>query len=63
MTIPLQEYYTLRTTHAFLIELATAPKVPKEIKTKAFACLKHFPSPVRIDDLYEEHLPKYPSRF
>ena len=63
MTVPIEEYFALKNTHAFLVELASTPKIPKNIKQKALICLKHYPTSETLHDLYEEYIPNHPSRF
>ena len=46
MTMPNERYYAIRTTRAFLVDLMDpkkTPRVPKEIRMKAYYCLKHYP--------------------
>ncbi len=46
MTMPNERYYSIRTTRAFLVDLMDpkkTPRVPKEIRMKAYYCLKHYP--------------------
>ena len=44
--MPNERYYSIRTTRAFLVDLMDpkkTPRVPKEIRMKAYYCLKHYP--------------------
>lgn len=55
MKIPTEEFYALNNTFQFLCELASptaTPKLPKEIRLKAMQCLKHYPQPVRLEEIY-----------
>lgn len=55
MTLPNQERVALLNTTKFLYELldpSKTPNVPKNIRENARICLKHFPPPIRIDEIY-----------
>ena len=44
MTLPDERYRAVQQTEKFLLELLQTPRVPKNIKDSARACLRHFPS-------------------
>jgi hypothetical protein len=55
MTLPNQEKIALLNTIRILYELMDSkktPNTPKHLREKARACLSHFPSPIRINELY-----------
>jgi hypothetical protein len=67
MTIPIEEYHALSNTMRLLYELIDpkkSPDVPKNIRNKAALCLRHFPTPVRLDEIYQsESYNKIPKRY
>ena len=44
MTLPDERYRAVVQTQRFLLEILTTPRVPKAIKDRARACLRHYPS-------------------
>ncbi len=55
MTLPQQEHNSLIATREFLIDLMNSEKiadVPEKIRLSARALLKHYPSKLRLDELY-----------
>lgn len=47
MTIPIERSYSIENTREFLLSLLDpkqTPRIPKKIRTKAYWCLRHFPS-------------------
>lgn len=59
MTLPIQEYHALCYSLQFLYELTNpskTPDVPKKVRQRAMECLKHYPLPVKLEELYEEEL-------
>jgi len=56
MTLPQQEHNSLLATREFLIDLMNSEKiaeVPEKIRLSARALLKHYPSRLRLDELYD----------
>ena len=54
MTLPDERYRALVNTRNFLRSLldpAQTPKVPKEIRKRAYVCLKHYPWDTDMDEL------------
>ena len=46
MSLRYEQYYALYKTHEFLRDLlhgSTRPKTGKELKDRAYSCLRHFP--------------------
>ena len=55
MTLPQQEHNSLVATREFLIDLMNSEKiadVPEKVRLSARALLKHYPSKLRLDELY-----------
>jgi len=55
MTLPQQEHNSLLATREFLIDLINSEKiadVPEKVRLSARALLKHYPSKLRLDELY-----------
>ena len=55
MTLPQQEHNSLLATREFLIDLMNSEKiadVPEKVRLSARALLKHYPSRLRLDELY-----------
>ena len=55
MTLPQQEHNSLLATREFLIDLMNSEKiadVPEKVRLSARALLKHYPSKLRLDELY-----------
>jgi len=55
MTLPQQEHNSLLATREFLIDLMNSKKiadVPEKIRLSARALLKHYPSKLRLEELY-----------
>jgi hypothetical protein len=55
MTLPQQEHNSLLATREFLIDLMNCEKivdVPEKIRLSARALLKHYPSKLRLGELY-----------
>jgi len=55
MTLPQQEHNSLLATREFLIDLMDSKKivdVPEKVRLSARALLKHYPSRLRLDELY-----------
>lgn len=66
MTVPIEEYNSLCNTMKFLYELldpSKTPKVPKEIRNKASMCLRHYPTILRISEMYDVDYSKIPHRY
>lgn len=65
MTLPQQEHNSLIATREFLIDLMNSEKiadVPEKVRLSARALLKHYPSKLRLDELYDgqtfaDHVP------
>ena len=56
MTLPQQEHNSLLATREFLIDLMNSEKiadVPEKVRLSARALLKHYPSRLRLDELYD----------
>ena len=56
MTLPQQEHNSLLATREFLIDLMNSEKiadVPEKVRLSAIALLKHYPSRLRLDELYD----------
>ena len=56
MTLPQQEHNSLLATREFLIDLMNSEKiadVPEKVRLSARALLKHYPSKLRLDELYD----------
>ena len=56
MTLPYQEHNSLLATREFLLMLIDEEKlsdVPEKLKLSAKSLLKHYPSKIRLDELYE----------
>jgi hypothetical protein len=49
MTLPDERYRAVVQTQRFLLEILTTPRVPKAIKDRARACLRHYPSEYDMD--------------
>ena len=57
MTMPNERYYSIRNTRAFLVDLMDpkiTPRVPKEIRMKAYYCLKHFPDEYHMEEAQKQ---------
>ena len=55
MTLPQQEHNSLLATREFLIDLMNSEKIadiPEKIRLSAKALLKHYPSKLRLEELY-----------
>lgn len=68
MTLPIQEYYALCYSMKLLYELVDpikTPNVPKVVRQKAMECLKHYPTPVRLEEMYVDKVKnlKIPKRY
>ena len=53
MTMPNERFYAVRNTREFLVELMDpkkTPRVPKEIRLKAYYAIKHFPSEYHMEE-------------
>ena len=60
MTIPAEELTAVKRTHEFLREIATGPRLPmRDLRRKAFDCLKHFPFEVVLDDLWADRISEW----
>jgi len=56
MTLPQQEHNSLLATREFLIDLMDSEKitdVPEKVRLSARSLLKHYPSRLRLDELYD----------
>ena len=59
MTLPYERYNAIKYTERFLMDLCDpkkTPRVPKDIRTMARSCLRHYPSRynmVYIEDSFE----------
>jgi hypothetical protein len=56
MTLPYQEHNSLLATREFLLMLIDEEKlsdVPEKLKLSAKSLLKHYPSKIRLDELYK----------
>jgi hypothetical protein len=56
MTLPYQEHNSLLATREFLLMLVDEEKlsdVPEKLKLSARSLLKHYPSQIRLDELYK----------
>ena len=54
MTLPNERYNAIKYTEAFLKSLLdpkVTPRVPKEIRQRAYSCLRHYPSKYHMDVL------------
>jgi hypothetical protein len=57
MTLPFERTRSLVNTRSFLLSLLDpkkTPKIPKEIRTRARSLLKHFPSPLDLEQITEK---------
>ena len=53
VTMPNERQYAIRNTRAFLVELLDpkkTPRIPKDIRLKAYYCLKHFPGEYHMEE-------------
>tara|TARA_R110000737_G_scaffold3904_3_gene12872 strand:+ start:1638 stop:1898 length:261 start_codon:yes stop_codon:yes gene_type:complete len=53
MTMPKERFYAIRNTREFLVELMDpkkTPRVPKEIRLKAYYAIKHFPGEYHMEE-------------
>ena len=53
MTMPNERFYAIRNTREFLVELMDpkkTPRVPKEIRLKAYYAIKHFPGEYHMEE-------------
>jgi hypothetical protein len=56
MTLPEEWFYSIQNTRKFLVDLldrTQTPKVPKDIRSIASDCLKHFPYDFEIKELHK----------
>jgi len=44
LTLPDERYRAVVQTERFLLRLLTTPRIPKDVKDEARACLRHYPS-------------------
>lgn len=61
MTLPYERYNSLVYSKQFLLDLLDpkkTPKVPKEVRRRAAACLRHYPYEHELE-LVSQKLPKY----
>ena len=62
MTMPNERFYAIRNTREFLVELMDpkkTPRVPKEIRLKAYYAIKHFQASIiwkRHENLHQKYL-------
>jgi hypothetical protein len=67
MTKPIEEKQAFFNTMRLLYELvdpSKTPNVPESVRNKALVCLKHFPTPVRLDEIYQsDTYNKIPKRY
>lgn len=52
MTLPYERYNAIKRTEEFLKDLMdpkATPRVPKEIRKKAYYCLRHYPSEYNLN--------------
>ena len=52
MTLPCERYNSLRYTEQFLLDLCDpkkTPRVSREVRNRAKACLRHYPRPYDLD--------------
>ena len=53
MTMPNERFYAVRNAREFLVELMDpkkTPRVPKEIRLKAYYAIKHFPGEYHMEE-------------
>jgi|TARA_B110000914_G_scaffold198336_1_gene188657 hypothetical protein len=53
MTMPKERFYAIRNAREFLVELMDpkkTPRVPKEIRLKAYYTIKHFPGEYHMEE-------------
>lgn len=56
MTLPDERIRAVKQAREFLRDLldpAKTPKVPKDIRRRAYSCLKHFPHDYELASLYQ----------
>jgi hypothetical protein len=54
MTMPVERTYSLMNTREFLLSLIDTSKtkrVPKEIRRKAYYCLRHYPHQYELEEI------------
>lgn len=54
--MPNERFYAIRNTRAFLVELMDpkkTPRIPKEIRLKAYYAIKHFPGEHHMEKVRE----------
>jgi hypothetical protein len=54
MTLPYERYRAIKYTEQFLTDLLDpkkTPRVPKEIRQRAYSCLRHYPGGYYLDVL------------
>ena len=63
MTLPDERYRAVVQTKNFLLEILNTPRVPKAIKDRARAMLRHYPSPYDMHraaagapEVFQEHM-------
>lgn len=52
MTLPNERYRAIKRTEEFLVDLLDpkkTPRVPKEIRDRAYSCLRHYPGGYYLD--------------
>ena len=57
MTMPNERRNAVNYTRQFLVDLMDpkkTPRVPKEIRKRAYSCLKHYPGAISMDQAAEE---------
>jgi hypothetical protein len=53
MTIPTERYNSLKRTEKFLTSMLKNEWIPKGMRDEAYACLRHFPWDIHLEDLAE----------
>ena len=61
MTIPIEEYWSLKRTHQLLrkiawMNLTEIRKNAKELRKEVFSCLKHYPFDVNLREMYKKRV-------
>lgn len=59
MTLPYEEARALNNTREFLRSLLDpkqTPRVARKIRHEAYWCLRHYPWPTRVDELYRNEV-------
>ena len=57
MTLPRERNWAVKNTRKFLMDLQNpkaTPRIPKEIRRRAWSCLKHFPSEYHMEKAQEQ---------